>query len=97
MPSTTPPMTVRFSEQTRDNVARFAKLTKRSKSYVINEAVEQYLGDKIAYLQDLNEAIASIDTQPSAPAEEVFSWMRGWGTEEEKALEETGLLGNQHS
>lgn len=90
-------MTVRFSEQTRDNVARFAKLTKRSKSYVINEAVEQYLGDKIAYLQDLNEAITSIDTQPTAPAEEVFSWMRTWGTDEEKTLEETGLLGNQHS
>jgi len=97
MTSAIPPMTVRFSEQTRDNVARFAKLTKRSKSFVINEAVEQYLDDKIAYLQDLNEAVASIDTHATPPAEEVFSWMRTWGTEEEKSLEESGLLGNQTS
>ena len=36
-----------------------------------------------AYLQELNEAVASIDTHPTIPAEEVFAWMRTWGTESE--------------
>ena len=97
MPSAIPPMTVRFSEQTRENVARFAKLTKRSKSFIINEAVEQYLDDKIAYLKDLNEAVASINTHATPPAEDVFSWIHTWGTDEEKSLEKSGLLGNQTS
>lgn len=86
MPSTIPPMTVRFSEKTRDGVAHLAKLTNRSRSYIINQAVESYLAERNAYLQDLNEAVESIDTRPTYAADDVFTWMRTWGSEDRQSF-----------
>jgi predicted transcriptional regulator len=92
MTSANPATTVRFSEKTLVEMDRFAKLTKRSRSFIINEAVESYLEDRIAYLADLDEAVASIDTQPIYSAETVFGWTKTWGTADEKPLLEAGLL-----
>lgn len=91
MTSATPATTVRFAEKTRVDMDRYAKLTKRSRSYIINEAVESYLEDRIAYLADLDAAVASIDTQPTYSAETVFGWMKTWGTKDEKSLAEADL------
>jgi predicted transcriptional regulator len=84
MPSSTPPMTVRFSEKARANMDRLAKMTNRSRSFIVNEAVEQYVGDRIAYLEDLDKAVASLDARPTYDADAVFGWMRTWGTKDEK-------------
>lgn len=86
MEMTTATFTVRLPEKLRDDVEKFASLTKRSRSYVVKEAVASYMEDRLAYLQELDEAIASIDTQPTYPAEEVFAWMRTWGSDEETTL-----------
>ncbi|PWQ99665.1 CopG family ribbon-helix-helix protein [Leucothrix pacifica] len=91
MPSSITPVTVRFSEETRNNLSQFAKLTNRSRSYVINQAVEAFLSTRMAYLQELNEAVESVDSQPTHAAKDVFDWMQTWGTEEEKPLTETKL------
>jgi predicted transcriptional regulator len=92
MTSANPATTVRFSEKTLVDMDRFAKLTKRSRSFIINEAVESYLEDRIAYLADLDAAVTSIDTQPTYSAETVFGWAKTWGTADEKPLAEAGLL-----
>jgi len=52
------PVSVRLEDHNRTNVDRFAKMTKRSRSFIINEAVEAYLQDQIQHLEDLNEAVA---------------------------------------
>ncbi|MES1906592.1 MAG: hypothetical protein MHPSP_004604, partial [Paramarteilia canceri] len=41
-----------------------------------------------SYLQDLNEAVASIETGPTYPVEEIFAWMDTWGINKEKPLAE---------
>ena len=64
---------------------------------IINEAVEQYLKDRIAYLEDLDRAVASIDTHPTYTADEVFGWMSTWGTEDEKPLEKAALSPSRSS
>ena len=92
MPSTIPPMTVRFNEETRDGVALLAKLTNRSRSYIINQAVKLYLAQNASYLQDLQHATKSIDTAPTYPSQDVFSWMRTWETKDEKAVTQNPLL-----
>jgi predicted transcriptional regulator len=91
MTSANPATTVRFSEKTLVDMDRFAKLTKRSRSFIINEAVESYLEDRIAYLADLDEAVASIETQATYSAETVFGWMKTWGRKDETSLAEAGL------
>ncbi len=91
MTSANPATTVRFSEKTLVDMDRFAKLTKRSRSFIINEAVESYLEDRIAYLADLDAAVASIEAQPTFSAESVFGWMKTWGTKDETSLAKAGL------
>ena len=97
MTMTTTPTTVRLKEQNRENLDRFSKLTKRSRSFIVNEAVEHYMKNRIHYLEELNAAVDSIDTEPTYPADEVFAWMNSWGTDEEKPLEETGLFSKTHN
>jgi predicted transcriptional regulator len=88
MPSPTPPVTARLSDAARINLDRFAKLTKRSRSFIINEAVESYLQSRMAYLEDLDAALTSIDNAPTHNADDVFAWMNTWGTENEKPASE---------
>jgi predicted transcriptional regulator len=84
----TQPISIRLDDKNKTNIDRLAKMTRRSRSYIINEAVESYLRDRIAYLNDLDEAISSIDTQPTEDAERVFAWMKTWGTKQEKPASE---------
>jgi len=86
MEMATATFSVRIPEKLKDEVEQFASLTKRSRSYVVKEAVESYMEDRLAYLQELNEAIESIDTQPTYTAENVFSWARTLGTDNETNL-----------
>ena len=79
---------IKLSEKTQVNLDRFAKLTNHSYSFIIDEAVEHYVQNRMAYLADLNSAIASIDTGPTYSGEDVFRWMRTWGTEDEKPASE---------
>ncbi len=88
---TAAPTTIRLNEQNRKNVDRFSKLTNRSRSYIINEALDAYVQDRIAYVEELDQAVASIDNEPTYEAEKVFSWMNTWGTEEEKPLGDSPL------
>ena len=44
-----------------------------------------------AYAEELNQAVASIDKEPTYEADDVFSWMKTWRTEDEKPLSESAL------
>ncbi len=79
---------IKLSEETQSTLDRFAKLTNHSYSSIINEAVVYYVQNHMAYHAELNAAIASIDTGPTYSGEDVFRWMRTWGTEDEKTASE---------
>jgi predicted transcriptional regulator len=80
MPSTADTFSVRLPDTTRKQVDRLAALSKRSRSYIINEAVEAYVKDRIAYLEDIERAVASVDATPGHSGEQIFEWMRSWGS-----------------
>ena len=79
---------IKLSEETQSTLDHFAKLTNHSYSFIINEAVAQYVQDRMTYLAELDAAVASIDSSPTYPAEEVFRWMRTWGTKDAKRASE---------
>ncbi|MFV0292881.1 MAG: CopG family ribbon-helix-helix protein [Paracoccus sp. (in: a-proteobacteria)] len=83
MPNTAVPTSVRLTEDNAKNVDMLSKLTRRSRSFVINEALEAYIKSRLAYAQELQEAIVSIETEPTYAAEDVFKWMHSWGAEDE--------------
>ncbi len=82
------PTTIRLAEEHKRGVTQLAELTNRSRSYIINQAVGDYLRRNATYLQELDEAVASIETGPTYAAEEVFAWMDTWGTKERKPFDE---------
>lgn len=53
------------------------------KGIVADDAYFDGLRDRLAYAQELQEAIDSIETGPTYAAEDVHKWMKSWGTENE--------------
>jgi len=80
------PTSIRLPDDVRIQADKLAELTDRSRSYVVAEAVRQYTAERLAYLQELDEAVASIDTQPTYDLKDVRAWIHTWGTDDEKPL-----------
>ncbi len=77
------PISIRLDDQNRENIDLLAKMTKRSRSFVINEAVATYLKDRIQYLEELNTAVADAQSGYGNSSEQIHAWMKSWGTENE--------------
>ena len=72
-------------EATRAKVDELALLSKRSRSYIINAAVEAYVKDRAAYLRELDAAVLSAESGVGHSGESIFTWMRSWGSDNEIA------------
>lgn len=83
---------VRLPESTRFQIDRLASMTKRSRSFVINEAVDAYVADRASYVAELAAAVTSARTGPTHSAEQIFGWMRSWGTETEMPSPEPDVV-----
>lgn len=81
MAANTDTFSVRLPEELKSEVDRFAALTKRSRSFVIKEAVASYMEEQRAYLEALDEAIAEADKGIFVSGEAVDAWLRSWGTD----------------
>ena len=87
----TQPISVRLNEENKTNLDQLAKMTKRSRSFIVNEAVEAYTKDRIAYLNDLNEAVADAKSGHGHSSEQIHSWMKSWGSDNEQPTPETDI------
>jgi predicted transcriptional regulator len=83
MPSNAETFSIRLPDVTRKNVEKLAAMTQRSRSFIINEAVEAYVKDRLAYVSDLDKAIASADTGVGHSGAQIFDWMQSWGQADE--------------
>ena len=79
----TQPVSIQLEDQNKAYIDLFAKMTKRSRSVVINEAVSAYLKDHIQYLDQLNDAVAEAESGYGHSSEQMHAWMKSWGTENE--------------
>jgi len=55
-------LTVRVKPDTKERLDNLARITRRSKSYVIEEALEQYLAVNEWQIKGINEALAEADS-----------------------------------
>ena len=85
-PVMTQPVSIRLNNENKVNIDRFAKITKRSRSFVINEAVTAYLKDRIRYLDELDEAIVDAQSGYGHSSEQIHAWLESWGTENERPV-----------
>ncbi len=78
-------LTIRIDEQTKDRLDKLAKSTARSKSYLVSNAIEEYLSINEWQIQELVKTIKKADS-PNAKFVDhvkVVEWLDSWGTDNE--------------
>lgn len=83
MPTKTDTFSVRLPEDIKQQVDDIARLTKRSRSFIVKEAITSYVTSRQDYIKELDEAVKSAESGVGHSSEQIFSWMKSWGTEDE--------------
>jgi predicted transcriptional regulator len=74
---------VKLPDELRQEVDKFAKATKRSRSVVVTEAVEAYMQGQREYQAAIEEGEREADLGVFISGEAVERWLLSWGTENE--------------
>ncbi|MGF7005537.1 CopG family ribbon-helix-helix protein [Aminobacter sp. BE322] len=88
---------IRLPDDLRSEVDEYAKLTKRSRAFVIKEAVATYISDQQAYLAAVREAENEADEGVFVSGARVTDWLASWGTENELPVPEADIVPAQKS
>lgn len=75
-------VSVRLPDDLRQQVDELARLTKRSRSFVVKEAVASYVEERRQYLEAIDEAVREAAEGVFVSGTAVDAWLRSWGTEE---------------
>ena len=80
---------VRIKTELNDSLKELAKKTQRSKSWIINEALAEYIvKDQVESQKwlDTLEALEDVKNGRVIDGEEVLDWIESWGTESELGM-----------
>jgi predicted transcriptional regulator len=78
---------VRLSPEVEEKLAVVAERARRTKSWIINEAVKDYLarlGEDEKRWQETLEALASVRAGRVVEGDDVMQWLGSWGKKAEK-------------
>lgn len=75
---------VRLPDDLKAGVARLAALTKRSRAFIVKEAVAAYVEEHRAYLEAVDQALVEADKGVFVSGEAVFAWLGSLGTTNEQ-------------
>jgi len=73
----------RLDDDLEEKLEVTATKLQRTKGWIINEALRQYIireEKKLRMLEETQEAIADIEAQRVISGEEVMKWLETWGT-----------------
>lgn len=80
---------IRIQEDLDKSLAEIARKSNRSKNWIINQAIRDYIEnlavEEARWLETL-PALASVKAGRSVPADEVEAWLRSWGGADERPL-----------
>lgn len=79
---------VRMPDELLEQLELAAEKLRRSKGWIINDAVKEYLSReerKAQMLEETRQALADIKAGRLVDGEEVMGWLESWGTDQEKA------------
>jgi predicted transcriptional regulator len=80
---------VRLSDDLQDRLEQTAGRLRRSKGWVISEALAEFLAREERHLQRLQRTRAALDQLDAGQVidgDEVLNWISSWGDESEKPI-----------
>jgi predicted transcriptional regulator len=92
MPTRPDNLSVRIPPEIRQKVDVLARLTKRSRSYIINEAVASYVQSQSEFLKQIDEAVVAAETGVGHSKAQVFAWMDDWAEGNKRPLPKPDVL-----
>ena len=78
----TVPLSLRISEKKAREIETLAKATDRSKSWLLEQALDAYLETQSWQIARIERGLAEIDRGEAVPHEKVAEWLSGWGRED---------------
>lgn len=78
---------VRMPEDLMQRLDAAAQRLRRSKGWIINDAVREYLEreeQRVGCLEDTKAALSEVEAGDLIDGEEVLAWLDSWGTEQER-------------
>ncbi len=79
----TVPLSLRISERKAREIETLAKATDRSKSWLLEQALDAYLEAQSWQVARIERGLSELDRGEGRPHEEVAEWLSGWGQEGE--------------
>ncbi|MDH3704298.1 MAG: CopG family ribbon-helix-helix protein [Alphaproteobacteria bacterium] len=77
-------ITIRVDRSVKERLEAIARQTKRSKSYLAGEAIEEFLAVQEWQVEGIERALHSLDDGRGVPHDDVSSWVRSWDTDDER-------------
>ncbi len=75
----TVPLSLRISEQKAREIETLAKATDRSKSWLLEQALDAYLETQSWQVARIERGLAEIERGEAVAHEEIAEWLSGWG------------------
>jgi predicted transcriptional regulator len=79
-------ITTRLPTKLAKKLEAYAKAANRTRSWVVQDILDRYVDGEIAFVEAVNEGIASAERGELIPHEEVFRKLRAKSAERRKAL-----------
>ncbi len=79
----TVPLSLRISEDKARQIETLAKATDRSKSWLLEQALDAYLETQSWQVARIERGLAELDRGEGVAHAEVAEWLSGWGHEGE--------------
>jgi predicted transcriptional regulator len=74
-------VSARIPEKLNQGLEELAELTRRSKGYLLTEALEAYVDEKVRLYRHIDEAVKEADEDGSYVTEEdMHAWLDTWGS-----------------
>lgn len=84
--SGTSPLSVRISDDMKDDLSKLVESTGETKSFLTNDALRQYLEQKTWQIRAIQETVPEAETasgEDFIEHEKVDDWLASWGSEDE--------------
>ena len=73
--------TIRIDDETLGRVDGLAKALSRSRSWIINQAIDRFLDYEEWYAKEVKDGLAEVERGETATYEEVVAKFRKWGVD----------------